>query len=133
MICTAMYLILSTIINFQQILKCHKACLFKLTSSKVISRSVWSNIALGQQVKKFPVQCWPIAKQTTYQENNLYIQCCVDMLGQHCIRILSSQCCPNMSEATRHKKSFFAVLAQSTQSSFCRNTGCSFKYVWQPF
>ena len=29
--CTAMYLILSTIIHFQQILKCYRACLFQLT------------------------------------------------------------------------------------------------------
>ena len=38
-----------------------------------------------------------------YEENNLY-NVVSTMLGQHCIGILSSQCCPNTSERALHKK-----------------------------
>ena len=39
-------------------------------------------------------------------EDNLY-NVVSTMLEQHCVRILFSQCCPNMSETTLHKKSRF--------------------------
>ena len=38
-----------------------------------------------------------------YDEDNLYNAVSI-MLEQHCIRILFSQCCPNTSETTLHKK-----------------------------
>ena len=52
------------------------------------------------------------------------------MLYQPCIRILSSQSCPNMPETTLHKKISCALLDQSAQMYFCRKTGC-FRHVWQ--
>ena len=54
------------------------------------------------------------------------------MLGQHCIRILSSQCHPNTSETTMQKKVTCAMLGQSAHIYFRRKTGC-FKYVCQLF
>ena len=41
-------------------------------------------------------------------------------MGQHCIGILSSQCCPNTSETTLQKQVTCAMLAQSAQTSFHR-------------
>ena len=38
-----------------------------------------------------------------YDEDNLY-NAVSTMLEQHCIRLLFSQCCPNTSETTLHKK-----------------------------
>ena len=52
-----------------------------------------------------------------YEENNLY-NVVSTMLVQHCIGILSIQCCPNMSERTLHKKITSAMLVQSTQTHF---------------
>ena len=51
---------------------------------------------------------------------------------QHCIGILSSQCCPNTSTLRQHctQKNICAMLTQSAQICFPRKTGCSFKYVW---
>ena len=42
------------------------------------------------------------------------------MLGQHCIGILSTECCPITSERTLHKKITCAILAQSAQRRFRR-------------
>ena len=39
------------------------------------------------------------------EENNLR-NVVLTMLGQHCIGIFSSQCCPNTSQTTLHKKIF---------------------------
>ena len=50
------------------------------------------------------------------------------MLGQHCMRILSSKYCSNTPEITLHKKITCTVLTKTTQIYFCRETGC-FKYV----
>ena len=41
-------------------------------------------------------------------------------LVQHCIGISYTQCCPNTSERTLHKKVTGAMLCQTTQSSFRR-------------
>ena len=41
-------------------------------------------------------------------------------LEKHCIGILYTLCCPNMSEATLHKKITSAILALSTQTCFCK-------------
>ena len=54
-----------------------------------------------------------------YEENNLY-HVVSTILGRHCIGILYSQCCPNMSETTLHKINAFTMLAQNAQKSFCR-------------
>ena len=48
-----------------------------------------------------------------YEKNKIY-NVALTMLGQHCIAILSSQCCLNMSETTLHKIVTYAMLAQST-------------------
>ena len=53
------------------------------------------------------------------------------MLRQHCIGMLSSQCCPNTSKTISQRKSTCAMLVQSAQIYLRRKGGC-FKYVWQP-
>ena len=45
-----------------------------------------------------------------YEENNL-CNAVSTILGQHCIRVLSSQFCPNTSETTLHKETTCTVLA----------------------
>ena len=47
------------------------------------------------------------------------------MLEQHCIKILSSQCCSNTSEITLHKEITCAMLDQSVQIYFRRNPAVS--------
>ena len=42
-------------------------------------------------------------RYNVYEEDNLY-NVVSTMLEQHCVRILFSQCCPNTSETTLHKK-----------------------------
>ena len=54
-----------------------------------------------------------------YEENNWYNVVLI-MLGQHCIGVLSSQCCLNTSEMTLHKKITCAMLVHSAQPSFPR-------------
>ena len=66
-----------------------------------------------------PVECQLISKKQPYKENNP-CNVVLTMQVQHCIRILSSQCCPNTSETTLHKKITCAVLTLSAQSCFCR-------------
>ena len=51
------------------------------------------------------------------------------MLAQCSIRILSSQCCQNISETTLHKKTTCIMLVQSAQTCFCKKTSCSFKWL----
>ena len=43
------------------------------------------------------------------------------------IIILFSQCCPNTSETTLHKKITYTILIQRAQTCFRWKTGCSFK------
>ena len=72
----------------------------------------------------------PQLKDNFYEKNNSY-NVVSNMLGQHCIGVFSSQCCPNTSQTTSHEKITCAMLAQSTQIYFRRKTGC-LKYFWQP-
>ena len=51
-----------------------------------------------------------------YEENNLY-NVVSTILGQHCIGILSSQCCPDTSKTTLHKEITYAILALSTDAA----------------
>ena len=105
----------------------------------VLSWSVWANIA--QEI--YLLQCWhtvcasiaqgdylsnvsPWLIDNFYEESDLY-NVVSTMLGQHCIRILSSQCCPNTSETTLHKKTICPMLDQSAQTCFRRKTVCRFK------
>ena len=83
--------------------------------STLLSGSVWANIAQGNHL----CNVGPWLTDNFYEENNLY-NVVSTMLGQHCIGILSSQCCPSTSEGTLHKKIACAMLAQSTQTRFCR-------------
>ena len=65
----------------------------------MLSEYIWDNIA--------QVSYWcnvgPGHIVIFSQKNNLY-NVVSTMLEQHCIGILSSQCCPNTSETTLHKK-----------------------------
>ena len=83
-----------------------------------MSRSVWDNIAQGNYLGN--VGPWQI------KVNNLY-NAASTILGHHCIRILSSRFCPNMSETILHKKTTCKVVPKSRQTCFCPKTGCSFK------
>ena len=65
----------------------------------MLSESVWANIAQGNLLCNVS----PQLKDSIYEENNPY-NVASTMVEQHCIRILSSQCCPNTSETTLHKK-----------------------------
>ena len=97
--------------------KCVKRTLKKTFSCAMLSRSPWVNIAHGNHLCN--VSTW--LTDNFYEENNLY-NVVSTMLGQHCIEILSNQCCPDTSETTLHKKIACAMLAQSTQTCFCRKT-----------
>ena len=67
-----------------------------------------------------PVPCvGPWLTGNFYEENNLY-NVISTMSGQHFIGILFSQCCPNTSETTLHKRITCAMLSQSTQTCFLR-------------
>ena len=83
-----------------------------------LSRSIWANITQGNYLCN--VGPWQI------KVNNLY-NAVSTILGQHCIRILSSQFCPSTSETILHKKATCTVLAQSRQTCFCTNPSCSFE------
>ena len=56
------------------------------------SSSAWANIAQGNYL----CNVGPWLTNNFCEENNLY-NVVPTMLGQHCIRIVSSQCCPNTS------------------------------------
>ena len=81
----------------------------------MVSGSVWANLAQGNHL----CNVGPWLTDNFYKENNLY-NVVSTMLGQHCIRILSNHCCPNMSERTLYKKISCAMLAQSAQTRFHR-------------
>ena len=71
-------------------------------------------IYLGQHC----IRKCPCLRDNSYEENNLY-NVVSTMPGQHCIRILSSQCCPNRSaETTLHKKITCALLARAHRYTF---------------
>ena len=74
---------------------------------------VWFHCAYLQVSQK------KIASFVIRETYNLY-NIVSTMLGQHCIGILSSQCCPNMSETRLHKKTTFAMWAQRVQIYFYR-------------
>ena len=82
-------------------------------SCAMLSESVWANIA--QRNRLWNVG--PLLTDNFYEENNLY-NVVSTFLGQHCIGILSSQCCPNTYEITLHKKITCTMLVQSTQTCF---------------
>ena len=87
-----------------------------------LSGFICANIAQGNYLSNVG----PWLTDNVYYENNL---CNVvsTILGQHCIRILSSQCCANTCETIVHKKTTCPMLAQSAKTCFCRKTGYSFK------
>ena len=89
-----------------------------------MSGSIWANIL--QHFTNYLCNVGPCLTDNVYEENNLY-NALSTILGQHCITILSSKCCPNMSVTTLHKKTTCAILAQSTQTCFHRKTSCSFQ------
>ena len=71
-------------------------------------------IYLGQHC----IRKCPCLRDNSYEENNLY-NVVSTMPGQHCIRILSSQFCPNRSaETTLHKKITCALLARAHRYTF---------------
>ena len=88
---------------------------FHTKRSTMLSGSVWAKIAQGNHL----CNVCPWLTDNIYEENNLYIVV-LTMLGQYYIRILSSQCCPNMSERTLHKKITCTMLTQSAQTHFRR-------------
>ena len=55
--------------------------------------SVWANIAPGNHLCNVD----PYLKDSFYEKKNPY-NVVSTMLGQHCIGILSSQCCPSTSK-----------------------------------
>ena len=70
-------------------------------------------LCLGQHcTRESPMQCLLMA---TFMRKITYT-----MLGQYCIGILSSQCCPNMSDTTLHKKAPFAMSTQTGHQRFWR-------------
>ena len=72
---------------------------------------------LGQNCTRLLPVLLPVGPWLTdnfYEEINLY-NIVWTMLGQHCIGILLSQCYPNLSETTMHKKITCAMLAQSAK------------------
>ena len=81
----------------------------------MLSGSIWANIAQGNHL----CNVGPWLTDNFYEENNLY-NIVSTRLGQHCIGILSSHCCPNTSERTLHKKITCAMFAHSAQTSFRR-------------
>ena len=81
----------------------------------MLSGSVWANIAQGNHL----CNVGPWLTDNFYEENNLY-NVVSTMLGQHCIGILSSHCCPNTSERTLHKKIICAIVVYSAQTRFRR-------------
>ena len=81
----------------------------------MLSGSVRANIVLGNHL----CNVVPWLTENFYEENTL-CNVASTMLGQHCLEILSSQCCPNTSETTLHKKTICAMLTQSTQTCFRR-------------
>ena len=72
----------------------------------MLSQSVWANIAQGNHLCNHSMQCWPIQLKDNFFEENSPYNVVSTMLGQHCIEILFSQCCPNTSETTLHKKNY---------------------------
>ena len=89
---------------------------FGQKKSTVLSGSAWANITQGNHL----CNAGPWLTDNFYEENNPY-NVVSTILGQHCIGILSSQCCPNTSERTLHKKITCAMLAQRAQTRFRRN------------
>ena len=97
---------------------------------------------LRQYCKGLPKYVWDNTTQENYLCNvrpeqtdtvlSVNSRCNVvsTMLGQHCIRILSSQYCLNTSKARLHKKTTCAMLAESAQTCFGRKTGISFKWLF---
>ena len=81
----------------------------------MVSGSFCIDIAQGNNL----CNVGPWQTDNFYEKNNLY-NVVSTMLGQHCIGILSNQCCPNTSGRTLHKKITCAMLAQSAQTRFCR-------------
>ena len=79
----------------------------------MVSGSFWVKLAQGNHL----CNVGPWQTDNVYEENNLY-NVVSTMLGQHCIKMLSSQCCPRTSETTLHQIITFAMLAQSVQTSF---------------
>ena len=74
---------------------------------------------LVQHCTRFlPVYCW--LTDNFYKENNL-CNVILTILGQHCIGILSSQCCLNMFKTTLHTKNIYAMLVKGTQTCVCCN------------
>ena len=76
----------------------------------MVSGLFWVNIAQGNHLCNIE----PWQTDNFYVINNLY-NVVSTMLGPHCIRILSSQCCPNTSETILLKKITCAMLTQSVQ------------------
>ena len=81
----------------------------------MVYRLFWVNIAQGNHL----CNIGPWQTHNFYVINNLY-NVVSTMLGPHCIRILSSQCCPNTLETTLLKKITCAMLTQSVQTCFRR-------------
>ena len=80
-----------------------KTTLKRIFSCAMLPGSVWANIPPGNNLCKMLV--YGVA-DNIYEENNLYNVVSI-MLGQHCIGILTSQCCPNFSETTLYADMFF--------------------------
>ena len=68
----------------------------------MVSGFFWVNIAQGNYL----CNVGPWQTDNFHEINNLY-NVVSTMLGPHCIGILFSQCCPNMSGTTLHKKCRF--------------------------
>ena len=83
--------------------------------STMVSGSFCIDIAQGNNL----CNVGPWQTDNFYEKNNLY-NVVSTMLGQHCIGLLSNQCCPNTSGRTLHKKITCAMLAQSPQTWLCR-------------
>ena len=82
----------------------------------IVDWSLLDNIAQGFYL--FNVGLW--LSDNSYEVNNL-CNVALTMLGQHCLGIFSSRCCPNTSKTALQKKITCAMLAKGPQTCFCRN------------
>ena len=76
---------------------------------------MWTNIAQG--IYQCNVGPW---LTNNFSKQNKLCNVVSTKLGQHCIGISYTQCCPNTSETTLHTKITCAILVLSAQQCVCR-------------
>ena len=76
---------------------------------------MWTNIAQG--IYQCNVGPW---LTNNFSKQNKLCNVVSTKLGQHCMGISYTQCCPNTSETTLHTKITCAILVLSAQQCVCR-------------